>query len=182
VGVCHYPGSRAFSFSGIYLWSANGKCGLITGELTPMLGVKLKTIKYILIPLLLFLCLDCTNKTMHENQMNCEQSRPGFVTGGALTGARGKTSCMRGIIGSIGNIKQLYNQEYKDNKPDCITVIVTLKINYLGIVTSSEVTKTNSNNPKFDSEILEIINSIKFETIEQKNDVTELVYPFVFTK
>jgi len=89
---------------------------------------------------------------------------------------------MKGIMGNIGRVRQLYNEEFKDKYPDYMKVVVFFKINYLGVVTSSKITESNSNSPGFDSKILVIINSINFDQIEKRDDVTEVTYPFVFTK
>ncbi|HUI92340.1 MAG TPA: AgmX/PglI C-terminal domain-containing protein [Chitinivibrionales bacterium] len=138
--------------------------------------------KSILILVLLPLCLGCTNKTIHQNSTNSEQAKPGFVKGGALTGGRSRENLMKGIMGNIGRVRQLYNEEFKDKYPDYMKVVVFFKINYLGVVTSSKITESNSNSPGFDSKILVIINSINFDQIEKRDDVTEVTYPFVFTK
>jgi hypothetical protein len=147
-----------------------------------LIGIKLKPIKSILIPIVLILCFGCTPKKVNQNLTNSEKTRPGFVKGGALTGTRSRASLMRAIMANIGRFRQLYNEVFKDNYPDYMKVVVFFKINYLGIVTSSLVKETNSNDSEFDSKILELVNSITFETIDKRNDITEVTYPFVFTK
>jgi TonB family protein len=139
----------------------------------------MKTIKSIFIFTLVLLCASCINKTMNRDS---DQTKPGYVKGGAKTGARSRASIMKGIMENISKLRELYNQEYKDNKPDSMNVTVDFEINYLGIVVASKLKQSNSGNQKFDSNILEIVNSIKFETIEQKKDITEVIYPFVFKK
>ena len=105
-----------------------------------------------------------------------------FVKGGALTGGRSRASIMRGIMPILNQFRKLYNEEYPDSCKPTLKVVVFFKIDYLGNVVSCEVSKSNSSNPKFDSAILVIVKSTKFEEIDLKNDITEVIYPLCFSK
>lgn len=117
--------------------------------------------------------LKCTSNTSAE---------PKFVKGGALTGGRSRASIMRGIMPTLSQFRKLYNYEYPDSCKPILRVVVFFKVDHLGNVISSEVSKSNSNNPKFDSATLVIVKSIKFEEIDLINDITEVIYPLCFSR
>lgn len=138
--------------------------------------------KIILILTLCLLLINCNNKTINQNASTQDYDTPVFEKGKALTGARSSASIMKRLTANLASIQKLYIEEYKGNYPDNLRIVVFFKINYLGIVITSEVLESDSNNPNFDSSILNIINAINFDHVYMKDDITEVTYPFVFRK
>jgi TonB family protein len=108
-------------------------------------------------------------------------AEPKFVKGGVLTGGRSRESIMRGILPVLNQFRKLYSEEYPDSCKPTLKVVIFFKINYLGNVVSCKVLKSNSSNLEFDSAILAIVKSTKFEQIDLKNDITEVKYPLSFS-
>jgi hypothetical protein len=75
VGVCHYLGLRAFSFSGIYLWFANVSWQAYHGQINRDVRIeikqmKIKTIILLWCFLLFSLCYSNENREINGNQNN----------------------------------------------------------------------------------------------------------------
>jgi outer membrane biosynthesis protein TonB len=163
-----------------------------------MEGDLMKYHRTIFLSFILILQFGCIHKTVTRSsldpddpvyttppQLKCSlnpSAKPKFVKGGALTGGRSRASIMRGIMPILNQFRKLYNEEYPDSCKPTLKVVVFFKIDYLGNVVSCEVSKSNSSNPKFDSAILVIVKSTKFEEIDLKNDITEVIYPLCFSK
>jgi TonB family protein len=132
---------------------------------------------------MLILSFDCTNKTISQNPTSSSHHEPKFVKGGLKVGYRSRPSAMRGIMAIIVKLRNVYNEEYKvKSQSNFIKVVTIFKISYLGNVTSSKISESNSNNPDFDSKVLDILNSFQFEPIDQIGDTTVITYPFLFGK
>ena len=147
---------------------------------------------------MLILLLGCSRKTITKSSLdfdgrvfttppqlmctNTATGEPKFVKGGALTGGRSRASLMRGMMSIMGELRKLYNEEYPDSCKPVLKVVAFFKVDYSGKVASAEVSKTNSGNPKFDSVILDIVKSIKFDRMDLINDITEVIYPLCFSR
>jgi TonB family protein len=107
--------------------------------------------------------------------------QPKFVKGGSLTGYRDRASVMRGIMANLGRLRKLFDEFYDPKSVTNLKVVANFKIDHLGNVISSSILESNSNNSSFDMEILTVVNSIKFESIEHIGDTSIIVYPFIFS-
>jgi TonB family protein len=107
---------------------------------------------------------------------------PDFLKGASLTGGRSKASIMRVLMQNIAALRYVYNKRLRE-KPDVQgTVTVKFKIDYTGKVISCEIVKSTMNDPELENAIKIKIRRWVFEEIPQKDDVTEVVYPFIFSK
>jgi TonB family protein len=142
----------------------------------------MKTIKSILTLILLVICFGCMNRAINQNSPSLGNKEPHFIKGGELRGHRSRPNVMSGIMKNIGKLRKIYNEEYKDSTGGKLEIIVKFKIDYLGNVVSSETTESNSNNPEFDSKLLNAINTFQFGQIDQIADTTRITYPLIFRK
>jgi len=88
---------------------------------------------------------------------------------------------MRGIMPILNQFRKLYNEEYPDSCKPTLKVVVFFKIDYLGNVVSCEVSKSIQVIPNRLRNTV-IVKSTKFEEIDLKNDITEVIYPLCFSK
>jgi Ca-activated chloride channel family protein len=99
-----------------------------------------------------------------------------------LKGGRSKQSVLRVVMQNLASLRYAYNKRLRD-KPDVQgTVTVKFKIDYAGKVISCEIVQTTMNDPELENAIKTRIQRWVFEGVTNKDDVTEVVYPLVFSK
>jgi Ca-activated chloride channel family protein len=108
-------------------------------------------------------------------------SAPEFLKGGNLTGARSKESIMRIVMQNLAALRYTYNKRLRDVPGLKGKVSIKFKIDHLGKVINCEVVSTTLYDTMLENEIVEKIKRWQFEKIDKADDITEVVYPFVFS-
>ncbi len=109
-------------------------------------------------------------------------SAPKFVKGGALTGGRSKASIMRVVMQNIAALRYAYNKRLREKPGLNGKVTVKFAIDEFGKVIFCEVVESTMGDPTFESQVVSKIKRWVFEKIDKPGDVTEVVYPFVFSQ
>ncbi len=95
--------------------------------------------------------------------------------------ARSKKSIMCVVYPNLKPMRYLYNRYLRDGKWFRGKITVKFAINENGDVIFAKIIENTTNNYKFAEEELELIKNWKFQKIYNPNDVTEVVYPFIFS-
>lgn len=97
-------------------------------------------------------------------------------------GARSKADIMRTVRSNLASLKYAYRRRLKANP--AIGEKITLKwaIDEFGNVLYCSIIESKLNDPVFEKVILQKIRSWAFGKINVPGDVTEVTYPFLFTK
>lgn len=109
-------------------------------------------------------------------------SAPKFVKGGALTGGRSKASIMRVVMQNIAALRYAYNKRLREKPGLNGKVTVKFAIDEFGKVIFCEVVESTMGDPTFEGQVVSKIKRWVFEKIDKPGDVTEVVYPFVFSQ
>jgi hypothetical protein len=106
---------------------------------------------------------------------------PDFIKGGSLTGGRSRASIQRVVMQNMAALRYAYNKRLRD-KPG-LTGKITVKwaIDEFGKVLFAQVVESTINDPELETVVKEKIMRWVFEKIDKPGDVTECVYPFVFS-
>jgi len=102
----------------------------------------------------------------------------------SLTGGRSKASIMRIVMKGLPDLKYVYNQRLRTKQGLAGRITVKFAINEFGRVIFAELvpTGTTLNDEYLCDDFLRIVKSWKFDRIRKEGDVTEVVYPFVFSQ
>jgi TonB family protein len=111
-----------------------------------------------------------------------EVSAPQFVKGGALTGGRSKASIMRVVMQNLAALRYAYNKRLREKPGLQGKVTVKFAIDEFGKVIFCEVVQSTMEDPPFEEIVTSKIKRWVFEKIDKPGDVTEVIYPFVFTQ
>jgi hypothetical protein len=109
-------------------------------------------------------------------------SAPKFVKGGALTGGRSKASIMRVVMQNLAALRYAYNKRLREKPGLKGKITVKFAIDEFGKVIFAEVVGTTINDPALESTVISKIKRWVFDKIDKPGDVTEVVYPFVFSQ
>jgi TonB family protein len=109
-------------------------------------------------------------------------SAPQFVSGGSLTGGRSKASIMRVVMQNLAALRYAYNKRLREKPGLQGKVTVKFAIDEFGKVIFCEVVQSTMGDPPFEEIVVGKIKRWVFEKIDKPGDVTEVVYPFVFTQ
>ncbi len=111
-------------------------------------------------------------------------SAPEFSKGGELSGARSKASIMNVIMRELPALRELYNSYLKTPEAADLEGKVTVKfaVDEHGAVIFSGVVQSTTGNPGFDGAVVATVGTWSFGGIDKPGDVTEVVYPFVFSQ
>jgi len=106
---------------------------------------------------------------------------PDFIKGGSLTGGRSRASIQRVVMQNMAALRYAYNKRLRD-KPG-LTGKITVKwaIDEFGKVLFAQVVESTINDSELEIVVKEKIMRWVFEKIDKPGDVTECVYPFVFS-
>ncbi len=116
-----------------------------------------------------------------QKRGSLKTSVPEFLKGGALTGGRSKASVIRVVIQNLAALRYTYNKRLR-NKPALSGEIkIKFTIDQLGTVIKCEVISSTINDTILENEIVAKIKRWQFEKIDKEGDITEVVYPFVFS-
>lgn len=101
---------------------------------------------------------------------------------GAAVGSRSKADIMRTVRANLASLKYAYNKRLKANPGMGGKVTVKWAIDEFGNVLHCRIVSSKINDPVFEKEIIRKIKAWSFGRIKIPGDVTEVTYPFVFTK
>jgi hypothetical protein len=109
-------------------------------------------------------------------------SAPEFTKGGALTGGRSKASIMRVVMQNLAALRYAYNKRLREKPGLKGKITVKFAIDEFGKVIFCQVVETTMADPELESTVTSKIRLWVFEKIDKPGDVTEVVYPFVFSQ
>jgi hypothetical protein len=109
-------------------------------------------------------------------------SEPKFVKGGALTGGRSRASIMRVVMQNLAALRYAYNKRLREKPGLKGKITCKFAIDEFGKVIFCEAVESTMADPQLESEVVDKIKRWVFEKIDKPGDVTEVVYPFVFSQ
>jgi hypothetical protein len=109
-------------------------------------------------------------------------SEPKFVKGGALTGGRSRASIMRVVMQNLAALRYAYNKRLREKPGLKGKITCKFAIDEFGKVIFCEVVESTMADQQLEVEVVEKIKRWVFEKIDKPGDVTEVVYPFVFSQ
>jgi hypothetical protein len=113
---------------------------------------------------------------------NLTVSEPKFVKGGALTGGRSRASIMRVVMQNIAALRYAYNKRLREKPGLKGKITCKFAIDEFGKVIFCEALESTMADPGLEAEVVDKIKRWVFEKIDKPGDVTEVVYPFVFSQ
>jgi len=105
-----------------------------------------------------------------------------FMKGAALTGGRSKASIMRVVMQNIAALRHAYNKRLREKPGLKGKITVKFAIDEYGKVIFCQVVESTMGDADLESEVAAKIRRWIFEKIDKPGDVTEVVYPFVFSQ
>lgn len=99
-----------------------------------------------------------------------------------ITGNRRRATIMRTLRKNMLPLKNMYDTYFASTNSSGGNVTVKWTIDEKGAVISCKVIASTLNERNFERKIIEHIQSIEFGMIDSPGDVTEVVYPFIFSK
>ena len=109
-------------------------------------------------------------------------SEPKFVQGGALTGGRSKASIMRVVMQNIAALRYAYNKRLREKPGLKGRITVKFAIDEFGAVIFADVVNSTMADSDLEAEVVAKIKRWAFGKIDKPGDVTEVIYPFVFSQ
>ena len=113
---------------------------------------------------------------------NLTVSEPKFVKGGALTGGRSRASIMRVVMQNLAALRYAYNKRLREKPGLKGKITCKFAIDEFGKVIYCEAIESTMADPSLEAEIVDKVKRWVFEKIDKPGDVTEVVYPFVFSQ
>jgi len=107
---------------------------------------------------------------------------PEFVKNAAFTGGRSKSSIMRVVMQNIAALRYAYNQRLREKPGLNGRITVKWAIDEFGKVLHCEVMGSTINDPQLEKTVVHRIKRWAFEKIDKPGDITEIIYPFVFSQ
>jgi len=109
-------------------------------------------------------------------------SAPQFTKGGALTGGRSKASIMRVVMQNLAALRYAYNKRLREKPGLKGKITVKFAIDEFGKVIFCQVVESTMGDSELEKIVTGKIRRWVFEKIDKPGDVTEVVYPFVFSQ
>jgi hypothetical protein len=109
-------------------------------------------------------------------------SAPEFLKGGSLTGGRSKASIMRVVMQNLAALRYAYNKRLRDKPGLSGKITIKFAIDEFGKVIFTQVVESTMSDQELEVVVKEKIARWVFEKIDKPGDVTEVVYPFVFSQ
>jgi TonB family protein len=109
-------------------------------------------------------------------------SAPDFLKGASLTGGRSKASIMRVVMQNLAALRYAYNKRLREKPGLKGKITVKFAIDEFGKVIFCQVTESTMADQELEVSVTEKIKRWVFEKIDKPGDVTEVVYPFVFSQ
>jgi TonB family protein len=109
-------------------------------------------------------------------------TEPEFTKGGALTGGRSKASIMRVVMQNLAALRYAYNQRLREKPGLKGKITVKFAIDEFGKVIFCKVIDSTMGDQPLEETVMEKIRRWVFDKIDKPGDITEVVYPFVFSQ
>jgi TonB family protein len=109
-------------------------------------------------------------------------SAPDFLKGASLTGGRSKASIMRVVMQNLAALRYAYNKRLREKPGLKGKVTVKFAIDEFGKVIFCQIVESTMGDQELETSVMEKIKRWVFEKIDKPGDVTEVVYPFVFSQ
>jgi len=109
-------------------------------------------------------------------------SSPDFLKGRALTGGRSRASIQRVVMQNMAALRYDYNRRLRDKPGLNGKITVKFAIDEFGKVIFAQMVESTMDDSEFESTVVDKVKSWNFEKIDKPGDVTEVVYPFVFSQ
>ncbi len=107
---------------------------------------------------------------------------PDFLKGGSLIGGRSKASIMRVVMQNLAALRYAYNKRLREKPGLKGKITVKFAIDEFGKVIFCQVTESTMADQELETAISDKIKRWVFEKIDKPGDVTEVIYPFVFSQ
>lgn len=95
---------------------------------------------------------------------------------------RTRASIMKTVMKNVGNLRYCYNRYLRNGEDFKGKVTVKFAIDEYGKIIFISVINQTVNKKEFEEELVRIIKEWKFKRLHNTGDVTEVVYPFVFSR
>jgi Ca-activated chloride channel family protein len=109
-------------------------------------------------------------------------SGPEYLKGASLTGGRSKASVMRVLMQNLAALRYAYNKRLREKPGLNGKITCKFAIDEFGKVIFCQVVSSTIGDPELEALIVAKIKLWVFEKIDKPGDVTEIVYPFVFSQ
>jgi hypothetical protein len=109
-------------------------------------------------------------------------SAPDFMKGAALTGGRSKASIMRVVMQNLAALRYAYNKRLREKPGLKGKITVKWAIDEFGKVIFCQVVESTMDDSEMETIVVDKIKRWVFDKIDKPGDVTEVVYPFVFSQ
>jgi TonB family protein len=109
-------------------------------------------------------------------------TEPSFASGGALTGGRSKSSIMKVVMQNLAALRYAYNKRLREKPGLKGKITVKFAIDEFGKVLVANVVESSIEDSELEATVVDKIKRWVFEKIDKPGDVTEVVYPFVFSQ
>jgi hypothetical protein len=113
---------------------------------------------------------------------NLKMSAPDFLKGGSLTGGRSKASIMRVVMQNLAALRYAYNKRLREKPGLKGKITCKFAIDEFGKVIFCQVLESTMDDQELETTVSDKIKRWVFEKIDKPGDVTEVVYPFVFSQ
>jgi hypothetical protein len=100
----------------------------------------------------------------------------------SIGGGRSRSEINRVVRSNMASLRYAYNRRLKANPLLKGKIKIRWAIDEFGKVMFCKVEESSFNDPQFEQEIISKIKRWAFGTLNKPGDVTEIVYPFVFTQ
>ena len=118
------------------------------------------------------------SKTKGEIQV----PEPNIVKGGSLTGGRSRATIMRVVNQNLAALRYAYNKRLREKPGLRGKITCKFAIDEFGKVVFCEVIESTMDDPQLEADIVDKIKRWVFDKVDKPGDVTEIVYPFVFSQ
>lgn len=98
-----------------------------------------------------------------------------------MTLPRSRESIINVVMKRVSELRDIYNKRLVDDPSLYGKITVKYSIDYIGNVIKAKVVSSTVNDTKLEGQIAAAILEWDFDTIDNVNDITEIVYPFIFT-
>lgn len=120
--------------------------------------------------------------TLKAKTKKVKIKHPGQIESKNISGKRSRADIMRVVNQNMQGLRYIYNRHLRNDPGMKGKITVKWAVDEFGNVIFCRVTDSNINNELFKKEIEKAIKRWKFKEIKIAGDVTEIIYPFVFTQ
>ncbi len=107
---------------------------------------------------------------------------PKFENGRSLIGGRSRSSIMRVVMQNLAALRYAYNKRLREKPGLKGRITVKFAIDEFGEVIFCSVVSSTMSDPSLEKTVASKIRRWAFEKIDKPGDVTEVIYPFVFSQ